>query len=306
MVGAGGNAHRKVSGMELIIITGMSGAGKTRALREFEDAGYFCIDNLPCEMSAGLVELCRRANPPVERAAVVIDSRESIFRPNMREALKGLTEIGVECRVVFLDCRDEILERRYSETRRRHPLCDNIREGIHLERELMSGIRDRANVIIDTSALKPMELKAVLERELALSGGFVLRIMSFGYKRGLPFEADIVMDMRFSPNPFYEDKLRPLSGLDEPVAAFVLSDERVDSMLDELEGLLDRLIPGYIAQGKHQLTIAFGCTGGRHRSVCAAQELHRRMNGRYTTALAHRDLASEGADIHERMGGRRG
>ena len=289
--------------MQLIILTGMSGAGKTQALKKFEDSGYFCVDNLPCEMCVGLVELCKRATPPVEKAAVVMDSRERIFRLNMKNTLGRLDEAGVDYRIVFLDCRDEILERRYNETRRRHPLSDDIAAGIRMEREMLAELRDRASVIIDTTNMRPLELGTALEHELNMgSTGFMLRVMSFGYKRGVPFEADIVLDMRFSSNPYYDKELRPLCGKDKAIRDYVMSDKDVREFMDNVESMLYRLIPRFIEQDKRRLVVAFGCTGGRHRSVCAAEELYNRRKGRYNAVLTHRDLTIEGSDIKERTG----
>lgn len=289
--------------MQLIILTGMSGAGKTQALKKFEDSGYFCVDNLPCEMCVGLVELCKRAAPPVERAAVVMDSRERIFRLNMKNTLGRLDEAGVDYRIVFLDCRDEILERRYNETRRRHPLSDDIAAGIRMEREMLAELRDRASVIIDTTNMRPLELGTALERELNMgSTGFMLRVMSFGYKRGVPFEADIVLDMRFSSNPYYDKELRPLCGKDKAIRDYVMADKDVREFMDNVESMLYRLIPRFIEQDKRRLVVAFGCTGGRHRSVCAAEELYNRIKDRYNAVLTHRDLTIEGSDIKERTG----
>ena len=289
--------------MQLIILTGMSGAGKTQALKKFEDSGYFCVDNLPCEMCVGLVELCKRATPPVEKAAVVMDSRERIFRLNMKNTLGRLDEAGVDYRIVFLDCRDEILERRYNETRRRHPLSDDIAAGIRMEREMLAELRDRASVIIDTTNMRPLELSTALERELNMgSTGFMIRLMSFGYKRGVPFEADIVLDMRFSSNPYYDKELRPLCGKDKAIRDYVMADKDVREFMDNVESMLYRLIPRFIEQDKRRLVVAFGCTGGRHRSVCVAEELYNRIKGRYNAVLTHRDLTIEGSDIKERTG----
>ena len=289
--------------MQLIILTGMSGAGKTQAMKKFEDSGYFCVDNLPCEMCVGLVELCKRATPPVEKAAVVMDSRERIFRLNMKNTLGRLDEAGVDYRIVFLDCRDEILERRYNETRRRHPLSDDIAAGIRMEREMLAELRDRASVIIDTTNMRPLELSTALERELNMgSTGFMIRLMSFGYKRGVPFEADIVLDMRFSSNPYYDKELRPLCGKDKAIRDYVMADKDVREFMDNVESMLYRLIPRFIEQDKRRLVVAFGCTGGRHRSVCVAEELYNRIKGRYNAVLTHRDLTIEGSDIKERTG----
>lgn len=261
------------------------------------------MDNLPCEMCVGLVELCKRATPPVEKAAVVMDSRERIFRLNMKNTLGRLDEAGVDYRIVFLDCRDEILERRYNETRRRHPLSDDIAAGIRMEREMLAELRDRASVIIDTTNMRPLELSTALERELNMgSTGFMLRVMSFGYKRGVPFEADIVLDMRFSSNPYYDKELRPLCGKDKAIRDYVMADKDVREFMDNVESMLYRLIPRFIEQDKRRLVVAFGCTGGRHRSVCAAEELYNRIKGRYNAVLTHRDLTIEGSDIKERTG----
>lgn len=291
--------------MQLIILSGMSGAGKTQALKKFEDTGYFCVDNLPSEMCRGFVELCSRAMPPVEKAAVVIDSRETLLNSNPNRALRELEEAGLDYSIVFLDCRDQMLERRYNETRRRHPLSEDVRTGIQLEREKLASLRDRASVIIDTTNMRPLELGAALERELGLCGSnFNLSIMSFGYKRGVPFEADIVMDMRFSRNPFYDKELRGLCGKDRAVYDYVMADGSVTYLMDSMESMLNMLIPKFIEQDKRRLVVAFGCTGGRHRSVCAAEELNRRMKDKYHTTLAHRDLVNEGSDIQERTGER--
>lgn len=287
--------------MRVLVVTGMSGAGKSQALKRLEDMGYFCVDNLPCEMLGGFALLCKRANPPVERVAVVIDSRESIFGNDVVAALDKLAALEVSYQIIFLECRDEVLERRYNETRRPHPLGGDIRKAIQAERELLSTLRDRADHIIDTSQLRPLELRQALEQALSQKDtGFALEIVSFGYKRGVPFEADVVLDMRFSPNPFYEPELRTLSGRDAAVQAFVLADENVTALLDQVEHTLERLIPRFIEQDKRRLMVAFGCTGGRHRSVCCAEALYQRMKDRYQVSLAHRDIATEAASIRER------
>lgn len=287
--------------MRVLVVTGMSGAGKSQALKRLEDMGYFCVDNLPCEMLGGFALLCKRANPPVEKVAVVIDSRESIFGNDVVAALDKLAALEVSYQIIFLECRDEVLERRYNETRRPHPLGGDIRKAIQAERELLSTLRDRADHIIDTSQLRPLELRQALEQALSQKDtGFALEIVSFGYKRGVPFEADVVLDMRFSPNPFYEPELRALSGRDAAVQAFVLADENVTALLDQVEHTVERLIPRFIEQDKRRLMVAFGCTGGRHRSVCCAEALYHRMKDRYQVSLAHRDIATEAASIRER------
>ena len=292
--------------MELIIVTGLSGGGKTQALRCLEDMGYFCVDNLPCAMVGGFVQLCRDSKPPVEKAAVVVDSRESVFERELQQAHKQLNNLPISFHILYLECRDDVLERRYNESRRPHPLNSDIRAGIQAERELLSFFRDRAEYIIDTSDLKPMELRRKLEEYFGFpeKNDFQLIIESFGYKRGVPLEADMVFDMRFSANPFYEEKLRSLSGQDKPVREFIEKDETYISFVLQTESMLKQLIPAFIKQGKRRLLVCFGCTGGRHRSVCAAEEMYRRMKGSYSTRLLHRDAGIEARDIEERTGGR--
>ena len=290
--------------MKLLIVTGLSGAGKTQALRCLEDSGYFCVDNLPCEMLEGFLELCRKAAPPVERAAVVIDSREQVFRSNAEQVLNILDRLPIQYHILFLECRDEVLERRYNETRRRHPLSKDVRDGIRAERDMLSGFRDRADTIIDTTSLKPLELVAklgilFLDDETST---FRLIFESFGYKRGVPFEADMVLDMRFLPNPFYEPALRTLSGADEAVLEYMLQDPAFLSFLEQTETMLRLLIPGFRRQGKRRLLVAFGCTGGRHRSVCAAEQMAKRMRPDFDVKLVHRDTTLEANDIRSRLG----
>ncbi len=290
--------------MKLLIVTGLSGAGKTQALRCLEDSGYFCVDNLPCEMLEGFLELCRKAAPPVERAAVVIDSREQVFRSNAEQVLNILDRLPIQYHILFLECRDEVLERRYNETRRRHPLSKDVRDGIRAERDMLSGFRDRADTIIDTTSLKPLELAAklgilFLDDETST---FRLIFESFGYKRGVPFEADMVLDMRFLPNPFYEPALRTLSGADEAVLEYMLQDPAFLSFLEQTETMLRLLIPGFRRQGKRRLLVAFGCTGGRHRSVCAAGQMAERMRPDFDVKLVHRDTTLEANDIRSRLG----
>ena len=290
--------------MKLLIVTGLSGAGKTQALRCLEDSGYFCVDNLPCEMLEGFLELCRKAAPPVERAAVVIDSREQVFRSNAEQVLNILDRLPIQYHILFLECRDEVLERRYNETRRRHPLSKDVRDGIRAERDMLSAFRDRADTIIDTTSLKPLELAAKLGMLFSddETNTFRLIFESFGYKRGVPFEADMVLDMRFLPNPFYEPALRTLSGADEAVLEYMLQDPAFLSFLEQTETMLRLLIPGFRRQGKRRLLVAFGCTGGRHRSVCAAGQMAERMRPDFDVKLVHRDTTLEANDIRSRLG----
>ena len=289
--------------MHIIIVTGLSGAGKSNVLRVLEDLSYYCVDNLPVELMPDFVKLCKRAEPTIDKAALVIDSRESVFRSDLELGFAALDAMEQKYEILFLECRDDVLERRYSETRRRHPMSSNIIEGISIERELLQSLRERANYVIDTSDLRPYELHRYIE-SMRLGDSqhpFMLVISSFGYKRGVPMEADIVMDMRFTKNPVYESGLRSLSGMDEPVREYVLRDPAVMDIINNLEWMLDNLIPKYIEQGKHRLMVAFGCTGGRHRSVCAAYELYTRMKDKHHCILAHRDQGREDRDISERF-----
>ncbi len=292
--------------MELIIVTGLSGAGKSQALRCLEDMGFFCVDNLPCEMLSGFVRLCGEASPAVERAAVGIDSRESVFKSDFEAALEQIDKLPVRYYILYLECRDDVLVRRYHESRRRHPVDSDVTAGVRAERDMLGLFRDRADCIIDTSDLKPLELNAKLQAIYggARSNGFELVLESFGYKRGVPFEADMVFDMRFSPNPFYEPELRDFSGRDAPVREFIEKDPAYPIFLNDVESMLDMLVPRFIQQGKRRLLVAFGCTGGRHRSVCAAEAMFARVKEKYAAKLIHRDARIEAEDITRRLGKR--
>lgn len=294
----------KENAVNLLIVTGLSGAGKTQALRHLEDNGYFCVDNLPCKMLEGFVQLCKNAKPPVEKAAVVIDSREQVLGSNIEQELLMLDRLPVSYRVLYLECRDEVLERRFNETRRSHPLSKDVRDGIAAERDILAGFREKADIIIDTTTLKPLQLAAKLSTLFAEKedASFRLTVESFGYKRGVPYEADMVFDMRFLPNPFYEPELRSLSGADAPVQEFLLREKAYGDFLSRVESMLQMMIPCFIAQGKKRLLVAFGCTGGRHRSVSTAELLAKRMAGKYDVKLIHRDTFVEASDITERIG----
>ncbi len=286
--------------MYLLIVTGLSGAGKSMVLRHLEDRGFFCVDNLPSLMLAQFTKLCQENDPPIDRAAVVIDSRENMFHSHSKQVLELIDSIDAECEILFLDCYDTVLQRRYNETRRQHPLAvaGDIAAGIAREREYLQFLRDRANYILDTSELKPNSLGPMIDNALSLGtspSGMSIVFMSFGYKRGVPIDADFVFDMRFIANPYYEPSMRMLSGQDAPVRDFVLSRENVGVFFDQAEKLLRMLLPGFIAQSKPRLLVAFGCTGGRHRSVVAAEEMYRRFSGSdMRLRLFHRDISAEG------------
>ncbi|HOF94236.1 MAG TPA: RNase adapter RapZ [Clostridia bacterium] len=290
--------------LQLVIITGLSGAGKSLALRRLEDLGYYCVDNLPISLLTGFLEQCMAS---VSKAAVAIDSRESVFGADWSRMLAELYRPDLSYRIIFLESRDDVLIRRFSETRRRHPLSgnENILHGITFERELMQPLRYYSNIVIDTSDLTPPELNARLDDELYLdiaADAINISIMSFGYKRGLPLEADMVFDTRFLPNPFYDVELREFSGLDEQVKTQLLNEPLIGPFLDACEMLIKSTVSGFIAQGKRRLVLAFGCTGGRHRSVAAAEEMAKRLRSfDYCVRCLHRDLKLEETAILERL-----
>jgi RNase adapter protein RapZ len=282
---------------DLVVITGFSGAGKSTAMAVFEDAGYFCVDNLPSEMIRSLVDLFMHAGSKVARAAVVSDARGGDYFEGMAAMLDGLSESGIRPRILFLEADEETLLTRYKETRRRHPLApgDSVAEGIARERELLAPLRNRANAIIDTSHLTAMMLRRRLTDELLPNktpGRLATTFQSFGFKYGPSRDADLQLDVRFLPNPHYEPRLRPLTGQDPEVVGFINRDGALDVFYDHVQPLLDYLLPQYLTEGKAHLVVSIGCTGGRHRSVAIAEHLGRRYadNGDYLIDIVHRDI----------------
>lgn len=302
--------------VELVVITGYSGAGKSEAIAAFEDGGYFCVDNLPPKMIAGLGELFRHEGSGVQKAAVVTDVRGGEYFEDLQAVLEELAgsepgedvhavvgepaggESGLDLRVVFLEADEETLLHRYRETRRRHPLARSGRivDGIREERELLAPLRERADVVIDTTSLTGGALRRRITTELIgrdiQDNQLALTILTFGFKNGPPSDADLTLDVRFLPNPHYVDDLRPLTGLDEPVREYVESGTQAGEFYGRLMPLLDFLLPAYVAEGKQHLTIAVGCTGGRHRSVTVADRIARELGKRDDVKLrvVHRDL----------------
>lgn len=293
--------------VELVIITGMSGAGRSEAIHTFEDLGYFCIDNLPPAFISQLVDLTGLPGSRIKRIAVVCDVRAKEFFGELVESLDALSEAQVPHHVLFLEADDETLVRRFKETRRRHPLCEesgSIGEGIAAEREALASIRRRADVVIDTSRYKPAELRSAIKDRFfskSLAPTLTITVMSFGFKYGLPIDADLVMDVRFLPNPYYLPELRPLTGLDRPVREYVLQRDETRTFLDYWFDLLGFLAPSYLMEGKSHLEIAMGCTGGMHRSVALAEETALFLRGLgYTAAVSHRDMGKDrGSGAHE-------
>ena len=291
---------------ELVVVTGMSGAGRTEAMHVFEDLGYFCVDNLPASLIGDLLALPGMPGQPddARRVAVVCDARNGDLFSRLSVELERLERRGVRCRVVFLEAADEKLVARYKSSRRRHPLCDDgasVAVGIQREREMLYPLREGASVVIDTTDLLPQQLRARLS-ELFAPGqrreGLSVSVYSFGFKHGAPVDADIVIDVRFLPNPYYDPELRPLTGLDKPVRDFVMRRDETEQFEARWRALLDCVMPGYVAEGKQQLAIAVGCTGGQHRSVALAESTAEYLKAKgYRVSVAHRDLAmAEGPD----------
>lgn len=290
------------SSFELVVITGLSGSGTSEATKCFEDMGYLVMDNLPPTVIEQVADLCRASG--VRRAAVVVRplSREFFheFFSELGSAFESLRSKGVGYRIVFLEASDEALVRRYEQHRRPHPLApsERVLDGVDRERQLLGVLRDDAELVIDTSGLTPHELRTRLRDAFAPEGeaetGLQVALVSFGFKYGLPTDADLVFDTRFLPNPHWEPELRGLTGVDEPVRDFVLGNEHARDYLARIQDMLEFLLPSFVTEGKHYLTVAVGCTGGRHRSVVFAQELARFVRERgHQVSVHHRDVERE-------------
>jgi len=295
---------------DFVVITGFSGAGKSQAMACFEDAGYFCVDNLPPEMIGQLADLLEHEGSKVERAAVVSDVRGGEFFDGLSPVLDGLTERGLSYRLLYLEASEDVLVNRYKETRRRHPLAeglgaqDGVRNAtgggqvvraIDAERELLEPLRERATISIDTSDLSAARLRKVVADKLLPRGSIgklAVTFVSYGFKHGAPRDSDLMFDVRFLPNPHYEADLRPQTGLDGPVREFVAASAGIEEFYSHLFDLLDYLLPQYEQEGKAHLTVGIGCTGGRHRSVVIAEQLVRRYadRGRFLLDVVHRDI----------------
>jgi UPF0042 nucleotide-binding protein len=284
--------------VDLVVITGYSGAGKSEAIAAFEDGGYFCIDNLPPRMISSLGELFRHEGSGVRRAAVVSDVRGGNYFEELVEVLGQLSESGLDPTVVFLEADEETLLNRFKETRRRHPLAPDGRvlEGIRAERQVLGPLRERADVVMDTSDLTGAMLRRRIVTELlgpkGVPGKIALTIITFGFKSGPPREADLVLDVRFLPNPHYREDLRPLTGLDPKVVEYVEAGEIAGEFYERLFPLLDFVLPAYVTEGKTHLTIAIGCTGGRHRSLTVADRIAGHLADRddVSVRVVHRDV----------------
>jgi UPF0042 nucleotide-binding protein len=292
------HAEDVIVGPDLVIITGMSGAGRTEAMHTFEDLGYFCIDNLPPSLLLNLVSLAGLPVGAKRRLAVVCDMRAKEFFSELNDELRRIAEAGISYRILFLDSRDDVLLARFKASRRRHPLTEGgmtIIAGIQRERAMLSTVREMANSVIDTSEIDPRELRRLIRSLFSKQTdqeSLVVSVFSFGFKHGMPVDADIIIDVRFLPNPYYEPQLRALTGLSSDVRIFVLEQDETQRFLASWRDLLDVIMPGYVKEGKQNLSIGVGCTGGQHRSVALAEETgrHLRQTG-YRVATTHRDLA---------------
>ena len=289
--------------MRFIIVTGLSGAGKTEATRSLEDMGYFCVDNLPPKLIPKFAEACVQSQGKINKVALVIDIIGGIFFDDLFESLNYLKRQDFKYEILFLDAADEVLVKRFKETRRSHPLAPGSRviTGINEERNRLREVKDRADIIIDTSKYAIRDLREEMNKnygdvkqpEQQLS----VTILSFGFKYGIPVDSDLVFDVRFIPNPFYIHDLKPYSGNDEPVKKYVLDQEETKGFIKRADDMLDFLIPNYKKEGKRQLIISVGCTGGRHRSVAIANALYKKLLERnYNASVEHRDIRE---DVHQ-------
>lgn len=284
--------------MRFVIVTGLSGAGKTEATRSLEDLGYFCVDNLPPKLISKFAEACN--NGSVEKVAIVTDIRGGVFFDDLFESLLYLKNNDFKYEILFLESSDEVLVKRFKEARRSHPLAPNSRvlTGISEERNKLREVKDRADQIIDTSKYKIRDLREKInelygsskepDKELSIT------VLSFGFKYGIPVDSDLVFDVRFIPNPFYIPELKAFSGSDEPVKKYVLEQKETEGFLEKLMDMLKFLIPNYTQEGKRQLIVSIGCTGGRHRSVAIANELYELLSKEgYKTGIEHRDISED-------------
>lgn len=281
---------------QFVIVTGMTGAGRGAAAKVLEKLGYYVIDNIPPELLSGAVETIS-ASDDIDKLAVVVDARSREFFGGLVEALESLRDVGVMSRILYLEASDEVLVRRQEAARRPHPLSHEGRlmDGFDRERELLRRIRGRADIVVDTTTLNVHQLGQRINAAFEdADSGLRASVMSFGFKYGIPIDADMVADLRFLPNPFWVDDLRPLSGLDQPVSEYVLGQPRAEEFLEQYEKLVALLTGGYLNEDKHFLTIAIGCTGGRHRSVAMSEAFAERLRARgVRTLVVHRDLGRE-------------
>jgi UPF0042 nucleotide-binding protein len=286
-------------GLKLVVITGLSGAGKSHALKCFEDVGYFCVDNLPPALLPTFVELCHQQSGEIKNVALGIDIRERVFFADLTDILQRIKDLGHSVELLFLEARDAVLVRRFSESRRPHPLLPElpVLEGVRFEKERLAEIRAHADRIIDTSNLSVHELRDLLSRHFSeeqAARRLTISLITFGYKFGVPYDIDLLFDVRFLRNPYFVPDLKPLTGEDPRVRSYVLEDPDAKGFLDRLEQLFTFLIPLFERERRSYVNVGIGCTGGRHRSVVIAKLLQERFAsaGRHVT-LSHRDLTKQ-------------
>ena len=286
--------------MRFVIVTGLSGAGKTQAIRSLEDLGYFCVDNLPPTLIPKFAEACYKTDGKIDKIALVIDIRGGQFFNDIFESLNYLKEQGYKYEILFLDASEEVLIKRFKESRRKHPLAPDgrILNGIIMERNKLRELKDRADNIIDTSNLVTRELREeitkIYSEEGQMETELMITVLSFGFKYGIPVDSDLVFDVRFLPNPFYIPELKEYSGKDTSVMKYIMSFKETSEFINKLENMLEFLIPNYLKEGKRQLIISIGCTGGRHRSVFIANAIYNRLkNNGHKVNIDHRDIEED-------------
>lgn len=289
--------------MRFIIVTGLSGAGKSEATNTLEDMGYFCVDNLPPKLIKKFADVCKQSQGTIDKVALVMDIRGGIFFDDLFESLSELSKEQFQYEILFLDTSDEVLVKRFKEKRRSHPLSPGGRviTGIELERQKLREVKDKADVIIDTSKYAIKDLREEMTRKFGdkemPEKQMAITILSFGFKYGIPVDSDLVFDVRFIPNPFYIPELKPFSGNDEPVREYVMKQEETKMFLEKANDMFEFLIPNYQKEGKRQLIISIGCTGGRHRSVAIANSIYETLKANnHDVYIEHRDIKE---DVHK-------
>ena len=289
--------------MRFIIVTGLSGAGKSEATNALEDMGYFCVDNLPPKLIKKFAEVCKQSKGSIDKVALVMDIRGGIFFDDLFESLSELSKEQFQYEILFLDTSDEVLVKRFKEKRRSHPLAPGGRviTGIELERQKLRDVKDKADVIIDTSKYAIKDLREEMARKFGdeemPEKQMAITILSFGFKYGIPVDSDLVFDVRFIPNPFYIPELKPFSGNDEPVKNYVMEQTETQTFLQKANDMFEFLIPNYQKEGKRQLIISIGCTGGRHRSVAIANSIYETLRANnHDVYIEHRDIKE---DVHK-------